>query len=82
MARLKKGEVPTPVKVRLRQYRDDLERSGGSRLLVDLEKPATDALAAIIERDTPTDATKPLSKKDAVTSALLHYARSRKPARP
>lgn len=69
MARLQSGTTPTPVNERLKRYREELERSGGQRLLVDIGSEAASALEAIRLRDGTT-------KKDAVTAALISFAQS------
>lgn len=75
MGRLPAGVKPTPHKVRLQKYRTALEESGGHRLIADIEAPAHEALKLIMELDTPPDAEKPMTQKDATTNALLHYAK-------
>lgn len=72
MARLKAGVPPTPIKIRQAAYRDDLLARGGHRLIVHLEPPANDALRKIMAREVP-----PKSQKDAVSEALVEYARAK-----
>lgn len=69
MARLKKGETPTPHKERLKLYRQELEASGGRRLSVDLNKEATQAIDTIIKKH------KAATAKEAVTIALIAEAK-------
>lgn len=76
MGRLPPGQKPTPHKVRLTKYRQELETSGGHRLIADIEKPANEALRAILELDDPPGEGRELTKKDAVSRALMHYAKS------
>lgn len=75
MARLPKGQAPTPRKERLQRYRAELEREGGRRVIIDLPEPGASALARIIERDSDAQAPRPMSIKDAITNALVHYAK-------
>ena len=75
MARLKAGVQPTPLKTRLAVYRQELVTRGGRRLLADIEADANQALETIMKRETPA-----LSQKDAVSAALVSYARA-KPAK-
>lgn len=76
MGRLPAGKKPEPLNARLTRYRQELEESGGHRLIVDIEKPAHDALHLIMEREDPANAERGVTKKEAVTNALLHYAKS------
>lgn len=69
MARLRKGEKPTARPVLLKALREGLVARGGHRLLVDLEKPAADALREIMDSTDPA-----LTKKDAVSMALIGFA--------
>jgi|GEM_PF-2360924 len=69
MARLRKGEKPTPRPVRIKRNREDLVARGGMRLIVDIEKPTSDALREIMDSEDP-----PLTKKDAVSAALINFA--------
>lgn len=68
MARLPKGQKPEPLGQRLKRYREDLLKSGGHRLVADLDKDGAEALSAIRERDN-------VNIKEAVTLALRHYAK-------
>ena len=67
MARLAAGVEPTPHKERLKIYRATLEREGGKRLIVDIEKDAADALTKLKKRHG--------TAKDAVSYALIEAAR-------
>lgn len=67
MARLPKGQTPTPHKDRMKIYRQELESSGGRRLNVDLPKEAVDAMNKIIKRKTPEIST----AKDAIIHSLI-----------
>lgn len=67
---------PTPAKDRLKQYRKDLEKSGGHRLIADIEADANVALQTIIALDTPVSEARGVTQKEAVSNALLHYAKS------
>lgn len=75
MGRLPAGQKPEPRNERMTRYRLELEAEGGHRLLVDIAKPANDALNDIMQLDTPADDGKQVTKKVAVTRALLHYAK-------
>jgi hypothetical protein len=76
MGRLPAGQKPTPPKVRLQKYLRDLEESGGLRLMADIEAPAHEALQIIMELDTPASEVRGVTKKEAVSNALMHYAKS------
>ncbi len=64
MARLKVGEKPVPKAIRMKKYREELERSGGRRVIVDIEQPAALALETIMAREACT-------MKVAVSTALV-----------
>lgn len=68
MARLKAGVTPTPHRERLKGYRADLEKRGGRRVSADLEPEPAQALQSIMDRDQ-------VSAKDAISNALLNYAK-------
>lgn len=76
MGRLPAGQKPTPANERQLTYRQDLEASGGLRLICDIERPANDALKEIMELDEPSNLAKGVTKKEAVSNALMHYAKS------
>lgn len=71
MGRLKAGQTPTPHQERLKGYRQNLVDSGGRRILADLGPDGAKALQIVMERDA-------LSIKDAITAALIAYARQAK----
>ena len=71
MGRLKLGQTPTPLKERIKVYRHELIDSGGRRILADLGPDGAKALQIVMERDA-------LSIKDAITAALIAYARQAK----
>ena len=71
MGRLKSGQTPTSHQERLKGYRQNLVDSGGRRILADLGPDGAKALQIVMERDG-------LSIKDAVTAALIAYARQAK----
>lgn len=75
MGRLPAGQKPTPAKVRLQQYRVLLEQSGGRRLIADIEADANTALQAIKDLDTPANPARGVTDKEAVSNALLYYAK-------
>lgn len=76
MGRLPAGVKPTPHKERLAIYREELERTGGHRLIADIGREANDALQTIKSLDTPSNPVRGVTDKDAVTKALIHYAKS------
>lgn len=67
MARLPQGVAPTPHKIRLRGYREDLVKRGGRRLNTDIEAEANQALTRIMIAYN-------MNVKDAVTKALVMLA--------
>lgn len=69
---------PTPHKKRLAIYRHELERSGGHRLIADIEREANDALQRIIQHDTPPEGKTEVTQKEAVSRALRHYVKSKR----
>ena len=73
MGRLAAGVKPTPHKERQKIYRKDLTLQGGRRVIADLEPEGAQALSAIMEREK-------LTIKEAVTTALTHYANKPKQA--
>jgi hypothetical protein len=54
---------------RLLRYRDALDKSGGRRILADLDSSAVQALDAVVARDGG-------KIKDAISRALVFYAAS------
>jgi hypothetical protein len=54
--------------VRQARYRDDLVKSGGHRLIADIDKPAHEALEKLVKVHG--------SKKAAVTHALIEAVRA------
>ena len=71
MGRLFAGQKPTPHKERQQLYRKELMAQGGRRVIADLEPQAAQALTTVMERDN-------LTIKEAIASALIHYAKTPK----
>ena len=72
MARLPKGATPIPHQTRLKKYREELARSGGRRVIVDIEAEPARALESVMERSGGTI-------KQVVSEALVAFSGGKLP---